>query len=263
MVVPVRIDLLVRIEIMLMTAPAFRIGKGVFTLRLWPTIITFVMLAGLIGLGTWQVQRLHWKQDLIQQIAKRMQQPPIDAFTVTDPQNSEYRPIFASGSFVVGQEFYMHAISLRGEDGYHILAPMKLNSGAFLLVDRGWVPVSLRDPGMRNAGINYGATQVTGLLRLEHHRWMQPKDYPLGNDWYGYKLKEMAAQNGLPDFLPFVLEADATPNDGGYPVGGQTRVDIPNNHLMYAFIWYSLALALLVIYFKQGWKPLPTDEDQV
>ena len=46
----------------------------------------------------------------------------------------------------------------------------------------------------------------------------------------------------------FVLEADATPNPGGSPRGGQTRIDIPNDHLQYALTWFSFVVALLVIY---------------
>ena len=45
------------------------------------------------------------------------------------------------------------------------------------------------------------------------------------------------------------LEADAMPNPGGFPIGGQTRIDLPNDHLQYAITWYALAVALMVIYF--------------
>jgi surfeit locus 1 family protein len=49
--------------------------------------------------------------------------------------------------------------------------------------------------------------------------------------------------------LPVLIEADATPNKGGWPVGGQTRVDFPNDHLQYAITWFGLAFALLAVYF--------------
>ena len=53
---------------------------------------------------------------------------------------------------------------------------------------------------------------------------------------------------GVGNVLPFYVDADATPNPGGYPVGGQTVIDLPNNHLQYAITWYALAAALVVIY---------------
>ena len=49
--------------------------------------------------------------------------------------------------------------------------------------------------------------------------------------------------------IPVLIEADATPNNGGWPLGGQTRVDFPNDHLQYAITWFGLALALLAVYF--------------
>jgi surfeit locus 1 family protein len=48
--------------------------------------------------------------------------------------------------------------------------------------------------------------------------------------------------------LPVVVEADATPNPGGLPLGGQTRTELPNNHLQYAITWYGLAAALVGVY---------------
>ena len=47
---------------------------------------------------------------------------------------------------------------------------------------------------------------------------------------------------------PLFVEAGGAPNPGGYPLGGQTRVEIRNAHLQYAVTWYALAVALVVIY---------------
>ena len=47
---------------------------------------------------------------------------------------------------------------------------------------------------------------------------------------------------------PFFLEAEKGEAPGGWPEGGQTRLDLPNNHLQYAITWYSLAVVLAVIY---------------
>jgi len=47
-----------------------------------------------------------------------------------------------------------------------------------------------------------------------------------------------------------VWPRDGTPpNPGGWPKGGVTRLTLPNNHLQYAITWFSLAVALMVIYF--------------
>jgi surfeit locus 1 family protein len=58
----------------------------------------------------------------------------------------------------------------------------------------------------------------------------------------------MAHTAGAGHVLPFYVDADATPNPGGFPVGGQTPLDLPNNHLQYAITWYALAGVLIVFY---------------
>ena len=57
-----------------------------------------------------------------------------------------------------------------------------------------------------------------------------------------------------PKLDAFFLEADATPNPGGVPVGGQTRLDIPNDHLQYAITWFLLAAALAGVYLAYHWE---------
>jgi surfeit locus 1 family protein len=133
-----------------------------------------------------------------------------------------------------------------------MLVPMQLKSGSFLLVDRGWIPYSLRQDA--KAPALHGRQTVTGVLRLPHHHWMQPVNHPEKGEWYGYDLGAMAEAAGVSALPPFVLEADATPHAGGYPLGGQTRVDLPNNHFGYALTWYGLAAVLLVIYGVSGWQ---------
>ena len=60
-------------------------------------------------------------------------------------------------------------------------------------------------------------------------------------------MQALAQTVGL-ELLPVVVEADATPNPGGLPIGGQTRIELPNNHLQYAITWYGLAAALVAVY---------------
>jgi len=52
----------------------------------------------------------------------------------------------------------------------------------------------------------------------------------------------MGASCGLSEVAPFFIDADATANPGGYPVGGLTVVDFSNNHLVYALTWFALAV---------------------
>ncbi len=229
-----------------------RLGRGVFILRLWPTVLTALMLVVLLGLGTWQVQRLQWKENLIATIEVRTHEAPINVVNISDPKVADYRSAEASGIFQHDHEFYMTAISLSGEGGYHVLTPLQLDNGQYLLVDRGWIPYDLKGSGKYFQ--QAGSVTVKGLLRIPTLGWMTPKQDYVKGTWYGIDLQAMADSVGISAFMPFVLQVDNTPNPGGYPVGGQTRITLPNNHLIYAITWYSLALVLLVIYGVSGYR---------
>jgi surfeit locus 1 family protein len=232
-----------------------RLAHGTFTLRLWPTLIAFFMLATLLGLGTWQVERLHWKQNLIATIKTRINTAPVDvASTALNVDDADYHHASAFGLFQHDKEMYLASISLKGEGGYHVLTPLRLENGRFLLVDRGWVPYDKKSPFARREGQVFGPVMVKGILRKPRHHWMQPDNHPAQNEWYAVDLAAMVKAVNVPEFLPLVLEADATPNPGGLPIGGQTRIDLPNNHFVYALTWYGLALVLIVIYGLSGWQ---------
>jgi surfeit locus 1 family protein len=218
--------------------------------RLWPTVITVLLLTVLVGLGTWQVKRLEWKEGLIAAMDHRMREEPIEVAALPEAEDETYRAAVARGTFLHEQSFYQLAISLGGEGGYHVLTPLRLEDGRFLLVDRGWVPYGRRQDYDRPMGL----VSLAGILRRPEHHWSQPVNDPVKNYWYVPDLSAMAKVAGVPAFLPYVLEVDARPNPGGYPIGGQTRIELPNNHLGYALTWYGLALALLVIYSLSVWR---------
>ncbi len=73
-----------------------------------------------------------------------------------------------------------------------------------------------------------------------------PENDTAKNVFYWKDLAAMTASAGLDTArtVPLFVDADATPNPGGLPLGGVTQVDLPNNHLQYAVTWYGLAVAL-------------------
>jgi surfeit locus 1 family protein len=69
----------------------------------------------------------------------------------------------------------------------------------------------------------------------------------------------MAAVAGLDRVRPYYVEAGPAANPGGLPVGGQTRVSLPNDHLQYAITWYLFAVSLVVIYFIYHYRKPETE----
>jgi surfeit locus 1 family protein len=222
--------------------------------RLLP--LTLAALAGfavLIGLGTWQVERLHWKEGLIaERTAATSASPAALPPTVEAARPIAFRRVQIKGVFLHDREIPVHAIERRsGGAGYLVLTPLRLEDGAVVFVERGWVPTDKREAGTRAQANRAGEVSVEGLLRLApagKPSWFVPANDPGRGEWFWIELPALARAAGVPEALPFYVEAEATPNPGGLPMGGQANTDLPNDHLQYAVTWYALAAALAVIY---------------
>ena len=223
-----------------------------FRPRLWPTVFTIPTVLVLLALGTWQVQRLYWKEGLIAQRQAGLAAPTAPwAEAAGNPGAFLWHRVSARGRFLHDRELVLAARSMNGNPGYHIVTPFESAAGPALLVDRGWVPLDRKDPAARTDGQVAGEVTVGGILRPGHRpSWLTPDNRPETNFWFWVDLPAMARAAGLEGsaIADVYLEADATPNPGGFPIGGQTRTELPNDHLQYAITWYALAVALVVIY---------------
>jgi surfeit locus 1 family protein len=223
---------------------------------LWPTLVTVPAVLLMLGLGVWQVERLSWKTALLRHIGEQMTAPalPLPA-AVADPVAFDYRRVSITGRFLHDREMYLAARSLRDNVGYQVLTPMVRDGGEAVLVNRGWIPLDKRDPSTRAAGQTGGVVTVEGVARMPRGRnWFQPDNEPDRGFWFWIDPPAMAGYAGVPRLAPVVVEAGSQPNPGGLPIGGQTRVTIPNDHLQYAITWFSLAIALVVVYVVYHWR---------
>ncbi len=186
-------------------------GRSLF----WPSVFAGGAFLVLLGLGTWQVERLFWKEGLIAQRHAAVTAAPTDLPpSLEAAQLLEYHRVQVTGRLANDRELYLGATSPDGRAGYHEVT-------------------------------------VTGLLRLPPSgkpHWFIPANNAERNYWLYVDVPAMAAAAHLDRVLPFYIDADATPNPGGLPVGGQTLLDLPNDHLQYAFTWYALAAGLAIIY---------------
>lgn len=234
-----------------------RLGARRFRPTLWPSLFTLVALAVLIALGVWQLERLEWKQDLIHERQSRSQVSAVGLpEDLAGPGGLAFRNVRLRGRFLHDSEFYLAARTRNGQVGLHVVTPFALDDGRVVLVDRGWIPDGRRDPATRPEGQLPGELELTGLVRLPGwagYSWLRPDNQPDDNLWFWVDPAAMAAAAGLdPVVAPVVaqvyLDAGPADNPGGWPVGGQTRLDLPNDHLQYALTWFALALSLAVIY---------------
>ena len=232
-----------------------------------PAIFTLVAGAFLVGLGIWQLERLAWKDAIVARIEARTKAvpqplPPAAGWDALKPDDYEYRRVTVTGRFDHAKEAYILRASADGPV-YHVLTPLALAGGGTVLVDRGSVPAERRDPATRQAGQPQGEVTVTGLMRPpETRNAFTPPDEPARDRFYTRDPAEIATHFELNDAAPFVIDADATPNPGGWPKGGDTIVDVPNNHFSYALTWFGLALGLVTVFVSFAWKRLSEPPDE-
>lgn len=228
------------------------------------TVLTLAAFALLIGLGVWQLQRLHWKQGLIAEIETRTKGEPISLGQATAlvraGQDPSYYRVKVEGRFDHAKELYLYAVT-EGGAGWHVITPLTTETGEVVLIDRGFVPNELRNPASRAAGQLGGLVTETGLVRVPETQGTFVPDNEVGaNRWFWRDLPAMARSIGAAEVVPFYLEAEQSEVPGGWPAGGQTRVELPNNHLQYAITWFLMAAALLIIYgvYVRGlYRPSP------
>lgn len=227
-----------------------------FKALFWPGLATLAAAAILIGLGIWQLERLHWKEALIARIEARSTMPPQHLPPLADwphlaPDDYDYRHVEAQGTFEHDKEalvFHGPGFSRKGisTPGYLVLTPLRLASGGTVIVNRGFVPENLKDKTTRAEGEIAGPVTVTGLMRPpEARNLFTPADDPVAGRYFSRDPAEIAARFGLDDAAPFSIDADDLPMPGGWPKGGTTEIVIPNNHLSYALTWFGLALVFL------------------
>lgn len=205
-------------------------------------------MAGFAALGVWQIERLAWKRALIARVDARLHAPPSamlpPAVWSTIGERDAYRRVRVSGTFDHAAETLVQAVTEQGP-GFWVVTPLRTPEGV-VLVNRGFVPTDRRAPAARAVGEVAGSVAITGLLRAtEPGGAFLRSNEPAANRWYSRDVAAIARARRLARVAPFFIDADATPNPGGYPVGGLTVVRFSNNHLVYALTWFGLSLLCL------------------
>ncbi|KAI1157693.1 SURF1 family-domain-containing protein [Nemania serpens] len=239
-----------------------RHGPGLIILALIP-LTAFV-------LGTWQVQRLSWKTDLMARCEDRLVQPPlplpprVDADAIRD---FDYRRVVARGRYRHDQEMLVGPRMRDGEDGFMVITPLEREADprgrgtTTVLVNRGWVSRKLRSRRDRMEGLPMGEVVVEGLLRQPWKKNMfTPENRPDKGEFYFPDVAQMA---GLVGSQAVWVEQTMEPGlmqtlemtSKGIPIGRPAEVNLRNNHAQYIFTWYGLALATSIMFYMVVKKP--------
>jgi len=231
-----------------------------------------------VGLGTWQWRRKNWKRGIVHDLQTKTTCEPIPfPETFSQLKELEYRPLMVRGTYDHSREIHVGPRSLNEERnvvvtntklpetnsgllsqknhniGFHVITPFKLENGqGEILINRGYVSRAAQHPGSRPEGQVEGIVDQVGILRTtEKQPTFGLSNNPEKNYWFFKDVDVMAAHVGAD---PVLLDATPEATLPGGPIGGQTRVDLRDEHVSYMITWYGLAICTFLTWFKHYYK---------
>ena len=225
--------------------------KIYFKPSVWLTIFAFPSFLILIILGSWQVQRLSWKSDLISNYNNNFQQAPITVKELfKDRKNNKYRRTVIYGEYDHANEIQIIGKTYEGNAGFHIITPFILENNEIIYINRGWVPKKYADKKTRKFSLLEEKVRLVGLVRLPQKKgYFVPENEPVNGFWFTIIPEEFNGHLNIIGEKEFYIDELNIDEKLKLPMPANGKVQVPNNHLQYAITWYSLALGLLIVYF--------------
>ena len=202
-----------------------------------PFLFGVIGVAILLGLGTWQVQRLAWKNGILNEITTRIKDTPIAIPSEPDPESDKYLPVQATGTVTQDELHVLVSLKQVGA-GYRIISAFETD-GRRILLDRGFVGVEQKDAPRLALDV-----EVKGNLHWpDEVDGYTPAPDLAENIWFARDVDSMAqVLKTEPVFLVVRETSESNPTVTPLPVDIS---GIPNDHLGYAITWFSLAFVWL------------------
>ena len=199
-------------------------------------IIFFIFV--FIGLGTWQIIRLNWKNNLILEIENSLKNPPVE---LAQSKKENFLKIKTSGSIDFDNQIYLYNLNESGTPGFEVINPITIGDENFL-INRGWIPFEKK--GTQEINV-FDQKNIIGTLRLQGRKNIFKPDNDLDeNYWFSLNREDILKFTGK-NFSKYIIYLD-----GNYQLPRPKKItaNISNNHQKYAITWFSLALSILLLY---------------
>ena len=221
----------------------------------WPTVFFVFSLIILVSLGTWQVKRLIWKNDLISFYLKQSTNNIINLHKENFvSEEIEYRKVRLTGKFLNKKEVHITGKTYEGNAGFHVVTPFLMQNGNYALVNRGWVSENYKEAKSRSFSLINEETSVIGLIRYPQKKgYFVPENEPDNGFWFTIKPTEIKKHLKIDKetfIIKFYVDALRQEKKINLPIGIKEKINIRNQHLSYAITWYSLAIVLMIIYLS-------------
>ncbi|KAL5494942.1 SHY1 [Sanghuangporus weigelae] len=208
------------------------------------------------ALGTWQIQRLKWKVNLIDDLQEKLQRPPIelpDFVNLDVLQEFTFRKVHVKGRWDHAHTVLLTPRVHDGTKGVHVITPFVRSDGSTILVDRGFVSDDFAKPEYwQKTFEDQEEVEIIGMLRTSQARnYFTPDNHPEKGEWYWVDVNSLAEYAGgeaagvQPVFIEAIFEGHPgevhVNKQRGVPVGRPPTVEVRNSHAAYVATWYSLS----------------------
>ena len=199
-------------------------------------IIFFILV--FVALGSWQIVRLNWKNNLILEIENSLKNPPVE---LTKSNVENYLKIKTSGSIDLEKQIYLYNLNDTGTPGFEVINPILINDTNYL-INRGWIPFEKKNSQEINV---FDENDIIGTLKLQGRKNIFKPDNDLEeNYWFSLNREDILKFTGK-EFSKYIIYLN-----GNYQVPKPKKItaNISNNHQKYALTWFSLAISILLLY---------------
>ena len=204
---------------------------------LFSVFVYFIILT-LLSLGFWQIYRLNWKLELIEQIENSLKNDPVELPNI---EKKNYLRIKTSGDIDFDKQIYLYNLNDNGKPGFEVINPIKIGNENYLM-NRGWIPFEKKDlPEINLVDQN----KIVGTLMLQTKAsTFKPENDIEKNYWFTLNREDILKFTGR-NFSDYVIYLN-----GEYkiPKPRVITAKISNNHKKYAITWFSMAISILLIY---------------
>ena len=191
-----------------------------------------------MGLGTWQILRLNWKNNLIFEIENALKKPPVE---LTQSKKQNFLKIKTSGSIDFDKQIYLYNLNETGTPGFEVINPIIIEDENYL-INRGWIPFEKK--GAEEINI-INQKNIIGILKLQGKKNIFKPDNDLKeNYWFSLNREDILKYTGK-NFSKYIIYLEGNYR---FPSPKKITANISNNHKKYAITWFSLALSILLLY---------------
>ena len=202
------------------------------------SVFVYSIILLLLSLGFWQLYRLNWKLNLINEIENSLKKDPVD---LLKNEKKNYLRIKTSGEIDFDKQIYLYNLNEIGKPGFEVINPIVIDNQNYL-INRGWIKFDQKNKPEINS---FNQQNIIGTLKLQSKASsFKPENDLKKNYWFTLNRDDIFTFTGK-RFSNYIIYLNG---DYESPKPKEITANISNNHKKYAITWFSMAISILLIY---------------